>query len=138
MIRIVLVISLLIINTVFDIRTRKIPLSVLVGFGVVGILINMFFKEYSFVELIAGIAVGAGLFVVSRITDGQIGEGDAFLFMLTGLYLGGINNISLLLWASILCALVAGLLLLTRQVNKRDEIPFVPFVLLAYVGQVLL
>jgi len=138
MMRIVLVISLLLINTVFDIRTKKIPVVVLVGFGAVGVLVNLFYKEYSVVEIIAGTAVGVALFVVSRITDGQIGEGDAFLFMITGLYVGGINNIVLLLWASILCALVAAILLLTRQVNKKDEIPFVPFVLLAYVGQVFL
>ncbi len=138
MIRIILVGSFLVLNTIWDVRTKKIPIMLLVCFGAAGIIINIFLPEYTVKELAFGVAIGVALWGISYVTGGQIGSGDGLLFMVTGLLIGGINNFVLLLWSTALCAVVSAVLLFAKRVSRKDRIPFVPFVLLAYVGQVVL
>lgn len=138
MIRIIFMSVFLVLNTIWDIRTKKLPVILLICFGIAGIIINIILPEYSIKELVFGIAIGVVLWSISYVTSGQIGNGDGLLFVVTGLFTGGMNNFVLLLRASFFCALTAGILLIIKRVNKKDRIPFVPFVLLAYVGQVVL
>lgn len=138
MIRIIFMSVFLVLNTIWDIRTKKLPVILLICFGMAGIIINIILPEYSIKELAFGIAIGVVLWNISYVTAGQIGNGDGLLFVVTGIFIGGMNNFVLLLWATVFCALAAGVLLLIKRVNKKDRIPFVPFVLLAYVGQVVL
>jgi len=128
----------LVFATVWDIRKKQIPLVLLVSFMASGVLINIFWPEYSVADIVMGAFVGILLYVVSCVTVGQIGDGDGILFVATGLFIGGINNFALLLWASVLCAVTAGIMLIVKRAGKKDRIPFVPFVLLAYLGQVIL
>lgn len=138
MIRIIFMSVFLVLNTIWDIRTKKLPVILLICFGMAGIIINIILPEYSIKELAFGIAIGVVLWSISYVTVGQIGNGDGLLFVVTGIFIGGMNNFVLLLWATVFCALAAGVLLLIKRVNKKDRIPFVPFVLLAYIGQVVL
>lgn len=138
MIRIIFMSVFLALNTIWDIRTKKLPVILLICFGMAGIIINIILPEYSIKELAFGIAIGVVLWSISYMTAGQIGNGDGLLFVVTGIFIGEMNNFVLLLWATVFCALAAGVLLLIKRVNKKDRIPFVPFVLLAYVGQVVL
>lgn len=138
MIRIILLGIFLLVNSICDIKTKKLPLILLICFGIVGILTNIFLPEYSLKELAFGVAIGAALFGAGYVTAGQIGSGDGILFMVMGLFVGGITNFCLLLWASIFCAMVSGVLLLAKKVSRKDRIPFVPFVFIAYIGQVIL
>jgi len=138
MIRIVLMCFFLVFNTILDIKTKKLPTTILVCFCPIGIIVNFFQPEYSGKELALGAVVGLVLLVVSYVASGQIGSGDGILFVVTGLFIGGINNFCLLLWASVLCAVFAGVLLITKKVTGKDRIPFVPFVLISYLGQVIL
>lgn len=136
MIRNVFIIIFLIFNTICDIRTKKLPILGLICFGAAGAAINIFLPEYSFFELLLGMGTGIVLLIISRATSGQmIGEGDGILFIITGLFIGGINNIKLLLWAALLSAIIAGALLMTKKAVGKDRLPFVPFVLIAYIGQ---
>ena len=138
MIRMILVGLFLALNTICDVRTKKIPIVLLVCFGMAGIIINIFLPEYTVKEIAFGAVIGVALWGISYVTAGQIGNGDGLLFVVTGLFIGGINNFALLFWSTAFCAITAGVLLFAKKVGRKDRIPFVPFVLLAYVGQVVL
>ena len=128
----------LLLGTIWDIKKKKIPIVLLACFIVTGLLINIFWPKHSAPDIVLGVFVGCVLYAVSYVTSGQIGEGDGLLFVATGLFVGGISNFALLLWASVLCAMTAGIMLIAKKAEKKDTIPFVPFVFLAYIGQVVL
>ena len=138
LIRLVLPGLFLVLGMIWDIKQKKLPVVLLICFMVAGLLTNIFWPEYSVREIVCGVFIGIILYAVSYVTSGQIGEGDGILFVATGLFVGGISNFVLLLWASVLCAVVAGIMLISKKAGRKDKIPFVPFVFLAYVGQVIL
>ena len=102
------------------------------------LIVNIFLPKYTVKELAFGVLIGVALWGISYATAGQIGNGDGQVFVVTGLFIGGINNFTLLFWSTSFCAITAGVLLFAKRVGRKDRIPFVPFVLLAYVGQVVL
>ena len=121
-----------------DIRRRHITLPYLIIFGLLGIFLHMYFKDTSVVSILSGVAVGLGLIVLSVLTRGSIGMGDGFLFLVTGIFLGGGQNISLLMVSLLYAALFSlGVLVLGKRNGKKKEIPFVPFVFLGYATMLL-
>ncbi len=81
---------------------------------------------------ISGMLVGVVLFVVSKASRGAIGEGDAFVYTLTGALLGITGNMALLLISLLLCSLVSLVFIVFRRVGRQYKIAFVPFVAIAY------
>ncbi len=137
MLRAVMVVVFLISSSVCDIRSKKIPIWLIIVFAVLGVLFTIFAPTHSFGDLAVGVGGGAVLIVVSIVTAGQIGMGDGLLFVVLGIFCGS-SNIGLLICAMFLCAVVAGTLFVTKQVKRKDRLPFVPFVLCAYIGQLLI
>jgi len=92
-----------------------------------------------FLLLLKGAGVGAVLFILNKITDGAIGEGDAFFFLAVGFFAG--LPLSLLIFAgSLFLSGLFSLVILTvgscsgKNMHHR-RIPFLPF---AAVPSVLL
>ena len=133
----VMVMVFLVIGTISDVRYKRIPIWLVAGFGTAAIVLRAAaWQQQSAMELISGVATGVFLIAVSAVTGGQIGIGDGLVFMVLGICLGS-NNVILLIIALILCAIVAGVLLAVKHVERKDRLPFVPFVLCAYVLQQL-
>ena len=57
--------------------------------------------------------------------------------MITGLFLGLWDNIRLLMGALWSVAVIAIILLIIRKADRKKELPFVPFLLLSYVGMMI-
>ena len=79
----------------------------------------------------AGCAEGGVLMLVSRISGGRFGMGDAILLTVTGLLLGIRKNTELFLTALFFSAVWAGGLLFFRRKARNYEMPFVPFLAVA-------
>ena len=62
------------------------------------------------------------------------GMGDAFIIMVTGLYLGFMDTL-ILLWISSVLAAVFGIITIRIYDNKEKELPFVPFLLIGFIIQ---
>lgn len=123
---------------IIDIKSKKISLVVL-GITFVWVLIVLpFRKDISCIEGLGGFLVGITLFGINRVTREQIGLGDACLFCIMGVGLGFWDNLNLLLYSLLLAAIFSAGLILIKKVGKRYAIPFVPFVLLGYIGVLLL
>lgn len=92
----------------------------------------------SVAEIFLGIGVGLVICILSRCTGGSIGAGDGLILTVTGVFLGGSANLELLL-TSLLYAAVFSLGILTfGKKNRRQEIPFVPFLLLGYLTMIII
>ena len=110
---------------VSDIRTRKLSLPALclaIIFAAVVRLVSGNVWDGLF-----GGAAGAVIFLISLLSRGKLGRGDALLLTATGILLGTAKNIELFLAALFLCAVWAGGLLVIFRKAKNYEMPFVPF-----------
>ena len=81
---------------------------------------------------LGGLAVGGVLCLISVVSKGQIGLGDAMLFCLTGLTVGFGGNIQILFYSFLFAAVVSGYLMFVRRKNKKYTLPFVPYLFLGY------
>ena len=137
------------VNTVFilimlgscmitDIKSREIPVKGLLFFGGGGILILLTKTVMTGFVPPFGVVVGIFLLLISRITKGAVGEGDAILLMITGMLLCFEENLILLLAASVLAAVWGIILMVVHKADRREELPFVPFLFISYLGMVLL
>ena len=128
---------LLVWNSWLDLRRHEISLPGLGIFGAAGLLANLLLKYQTGMELAAGIGVGIFVLAAAVVTKGAVGFGDGLLLCVTGIYLGGTDNLRLLMGGLILCALVLGAGLLLGKARWKQQFPFVPFLCLAQIGRIL-
>lgn len=84
-------------------------------------------KGKLFPEGILGMLLGVFMMAVSRLTKGQLGDGDALILMTTGLLLGLRQNLELFFLALFLASIYSGYLLIVKHQKRNYEIAFVPF-----------
>lgn len=117
-----------------DIRTRQVQLLEIIVFAVIGIIFNLYDRTNSLASIIGGVLIGVAVLLFSILTNEKIGKGDAYIIMVTGLYLGFMNTL-VLLWISSIFAAVIGMIVLRKYDNSmQKELPFVPFLLLGYIS----
>lgn len=120
-----------------DYRKQRILVYPVLIFGIAGLLLHLYYRNLSIYNLLAGMAVGAGLLVFGYLT-GQVGAGDALVVMVSGIYLGFWENARLFFQGLVFCGLWCLLLLVLGKKKGRDEVAFVPFLLLSYLEMMFL
>ncbi len=90
-------------------------------------------EELTTVHLILGIVLGFVMILISFFSEGRIGMGDAVTILVTGICFGGVVSLFLLWLASTLLGLYGVFLMLFFNKKKTDRIPFIPFLLTAYL-----
>lgn len=120
-----------------DYRKQKILVYPVLIFGIAGLLLHLYYRNLSIYDLLAGMAVGGGLLVFGYLT-GQVGAGDALVVMVSGIYLGFWENARLFFQGLVFCGLWCLLLLVLGKKKGRDEVAFVPFLLLSYLEMMFL
>ena len=84
-------------------------------------------------EPLLGCLTGVVLLIISLITRGSCGYGDACLITAAGAFLGWNENIMLIVFSFIAAALGGAFLLIFKKKKIKDSIAFAPFVLGGYV-----
>lgn len=130
--------SLLAICTGTDIKSRKVSVFILLGFGIAGIAALAMSRTLLIPGVIGGIGTGAVVAGISIMTRGAVGMGDGLLLMVTGIYLGFWGNVELLAGGLFLAAVYSIFLLVFKKAGRNREMPFIPFLFLAFLGMVLL
>lgn len=129
---------LLIVAAYKDWKTKRISSWLLFGMSVVILGTRLFIIEESLLSTAGGIVIGIMFFVLSKCTKESVGYGDSWLILLLGIFLGGRRVLELVLLATLL----AGLFSLVRGIrhgwNRKQTIPFVPFLAAAYIGVMFL
>lgn len=88
-------------------------------------------------ELSLSVIPGAVSLFLSWMTREAFGYGDSFLILGCGISLGMEACMQLILWAFFFSALWSLGLLIIRRADRKQEIPFVPFLFLGWVITVL-
>lgn len=121
--------SLLLAIALVDFRFKIIS-NPLVILGIIFAVLSMFLNEnisiYS--SVLGALVTGGTLGVISLITRGSLGMGDAKLFVFIGIFLGLQRVISVLLISTFVIGIVSLILLVLKIVTRKTTIPFGPFV----------
>lgn len=134
----ILVASLLGFAGIVDLKWKKVNLLFLIPYIIAGILCNLKYQLLAPISIVGGMVIGIVMIGIGMITKGKIGIGDGIILIVTGLFLGFFDNLFLLLSATFLAAMIGALLLLIKGVNKNYEIPFIPFLFIAFIGDLIL
>ena len=130
---------------IIDYKRRIIP-NALIIFGLVfriGVYAYEIFSKADIKSILIndaiGLAVGFGLLaVVSLLTKGSVGFGDAKLFGVIGIIGGSFCTYSTLLVSLIVSTVVSLIGLAQKKIGRKDSIPFGPCIAIGYVIALLL
>ena len=122
----------------WDWRKKEIPLLCLLLMTVVVGIFSIACPEKLLWSRVGGGALGALFFLISKVTKEAIGYGDSLLILILGVHLGLSLVLQMLLLASLPAGVVSLFVLLKKRWNKSATIPFVPFLLVGYLGVMFL
>ncbi len=128
------VIAMLAVETVSDIRKKKVSVIRILMFLAAGIVLNIMGYGQSVGSMLGGVAVGAAMFVYSLLTHESIGYGDCLIFACAGLYIGFSQNIRLLFFSLAVAGISGGIYALVKKKKLKTKIPFVPYILGTYIA----
>lgn len=127
----------LIILSIYDIRTRQIPIVWLV-IGGVAALANIIYlclcqpSVEIVVELWKSFMPGLLMLAIARFS-GKIGSGDGCVLLVAGSILGSVKGMVVFAGSLILAAVTAAILLVFCKAGKNDKLPFVPFLAISVI-----
>ena len=116
-----------------DIRSKKLPVIFLIIGACTGIVLQIIIGEASVWDILLSCIPGAIAYAVAFFTKQALGYGDAALIIISGIFLGLNTNVMLILIALALSAIAAAVLLILKRKKRKDEMPFVPFMLCSYI-----
>lgn len=124
-------ISLFVIIFVSDLRYMLIPDKVLLFFLPIFILLRILSPLTPWYSSITGSIVGFLLLaLIIIISKGGMGAGDMKLFGVIGIVLGLSNTLLTFFLAALFGAVIGGIFMLFNKVEKKQPIPFGPFIML--------
>jgi len=122
----------------FDYRTKMIEAKWLMVFGLVGIVGILLQRDTTLLgQSLLGMLLGGSVLVFAWITRESIGYGDGWLFVVTGIFLGNLQNFILLFGSLLFAGIFAIVCLVLKKKGRNDRLALAPFVLTAYVVFVL-
>lgn len=127
----------LVINTIYDLRCRKVLLWSVLVFLITGVCGACLLEQKELLPLFAGLLPGVLLLLMGRLTDGAFGCGDGFVVCVTGIYLGFWMTCEVVLSALFLSALWGIIQIVILRKGKNQEFPWIPFLMMAYAGRLL-
>jgi len=135
----------LISAAIFDIEIRIIPNFIpltLLGTKIVLVILQLIKKQVLWSNFIVNLAIAIiciiVLLVISKLTHNGIGMGDIKLLAAIGFILGLELLWAVLLLSSLLCLLVATILLISKSKTLKDSLPFAPFIMFGYMISIIL
>lgn len=117
-----------------DWKKRSVPMWLLCIYSLVTVWLVLCVKELETGEILKGFAFGLLFFGISFFTKEAIGYGDSWIITILGCYMG-IKSLLWVLFLASFCASFVSLFQLWKMQWKREyALPFVPFMMMAFVG----
>ena len=123
----------LLFSSFLDIRKREISIPVTLLFGLAGVVYSVRTGR-TMTDYLIPLGIGILILGGSVLTRGQVGMGDGWLLMALGCMMRMESYIQMVCIGMLLAAACSGVLLLVFRKSRKTEIPLVPFLLLGYVG----
>ncbi len=124
-----------------DGRKKSIHIWLFGAAGIVGLILSLKMGELG-VDRFLSCLIGAGLLLLSFMSDGAIGTGDGFFFVVSGLFLRALLNLKLLVYGILLNGIICGGIYLHGRILgsnvKKMTVPFLPFLVPVWIGLVVL
>lgn len=118
--------SIIVIVSFIDMKHRIIPDSLIIFTLIIGLLC-LIIENMSILSIILGMLAGGGIMLVIALLTNAIGGGDIKYMFAMGILLGLSNILSALYIAFIIGGIVSLLILLLKIKDKREFIPYAPF-----------
>lgn len=132
-IEIILLLTFLIIVSCIDIVKMYVNVIFCLCFGAVGVLYEIISKNRGILDVIIGVVPGIIVLLISLATREGIGKGDALIIIITGIFLGMVNNCKVLIYALFSTVILGFILLILLKKGRKYKIPFIPFILSGYL-----
>lgn len=127
----------LLFSSFLDIRKRKISIPVTLLFGLAGVVYSVRTGR-TMTDYLIPLGIGILILGGSVLTRGQVGMGDGWMLLALGCMLRMECYIQMACIGMLLAAAYSGVLMLVFRKNRKTEIPLVPFLLLGYVGGMII
>ncbi len=121
-----------------DWKTKRISVLFLFVMSVVMLGIRLLIIEESLLSTLGGVAIGVVFFALSKCTKESVGYGDSWLILLLGIFLGGRRVLEVVLIALFFSGMFSIVHCMRRGWNRKQTIPFIPSLTVAYIGVVFL
>lgn len=122
--------SALIIVTVIDLKYKTIPDKLVFMISVLGLMF-LFTEDVTLKSAISGMILGGGIMLLLALVPNSLGGGDIKLMFALGAFLGAGRILYALFGSFIIAAITSIFLILLKVVDKKDYIPFGPFISVA-------
>jgi len=129
--------ALLIVIAFIDFSTQEIPESLLLVGAATTLLFIGADPSVPAISAVIGAAAGFGLFLAIALISNAMGGGDIKLMALIGFAVGFPNVLSVILLSFIIGAVVSLFLLVSGVKDRKDFVPFAPFIFTAFVFVIL-
>jgi len=134
------------IAATYDIKTRRIPnklvLAMLAAWVLVivpGLFIDTDATIAYMMSSMLGFLIAGGLFMLVYLLSRKgLGGGDVKFMAVSGLYVGFWGALSTIFIGSVLAAIIGGLLILFKKIDRKEPIPLAPFLLAGILVTVLI
>ena len=127
----------LLFSSFLDIRKREISIPVTLLFGLAGVVYSVRTGR-TMTDYLIPLGIGILILGGSVLTRGQVGMGDGWMLLALGCMLRMECYIQMACIGVLLAAAYSGVLMLVFRKNRKTEIPLVPFLLLGYVGGIII
>lgn len=114
-----------------DIKIRKFYIEPIILGGLLFGIIGIVMEKISLLSALTGMIPGMILFFISKWTKGEIGEGDAVVIGVLGIFLGWYRSMVLFCLACFLGAGYGIWLMMIKKGGRKTTFPFVPFLFAA-------
>ena len=118
-------VSVLIINTIRDIKKRMVFPIMLVATAAGGVIYRSLCLQETFLWALLSFIPGMLILAASLLTKEQIGKGDALAVFAAGSWSGALDIWKIMLVSSFFTAAFAGIVWIKKR--KNTELPYVPF-----------
>lgn len=126
-----LLVTALVIVSFIDLDHKIIPDAITLTGIPLGILTSLVISPVSVWESVLGVILGGGLFFfIAVISSGGMGGGDIKLMATLGAFIGWQSILITIFLASCLGSMVGLALILIKKKNRKDVVPFGPFIAL--------
>lgn len=129
----ILLLLILAVAAYQDIQEMKINICLPIISAGLGIVWRLIIAHGTLYDIFLGSLTGVICLLISRITGDSVGIGDGLMLVVSGIFLGFWMNITILMLAFGVVGLVGLYMLVIKKKGRNYRMPFLPYLLAAYL-----
>lgn len=132
-IKLAIIIFALTVNSISDVKKRRIFLGIIGILFAGGVLFRIYDKTLVSFDTLYCLIPGVLTILLSFVSKGSVGLGDALMILSLGLYMKANEILSVIMVAVTLAGIVALVCVTVLKKGRKYELPFIPFLYIGFV-----